>query len=136
MKVAFTTLLAASLVGVAIFGVFGMHTNMQDHDGGCALAQSQGANCPKQVSPIDYIIFHLGAFRSVSTATFSDGLFSSLILLALLIVGIGLGMLSGNASLLQLSSSYYRYEPELFISSQKRGLLEWTSLHENSPTIS
>ena len=136
MKVVFTTLLAASFVGVAIFGVFGMHTDMQNHDGGCALAQSQGTNCPKQVSPIDYIIFHLGAFRSVSTATFSDGLFASLVLLSLLIVGIGLGMLSGNAFLLKLSSSYYRYGPELFISPPKSRFLRWTSLHENSPTIS
>ena len=132
MKFLFTIILIVSFIGIAAFGFFGMY-DMQNHDGNCAFETFRGTDCPKQVNPIDYFIFHIDAFKSFLIATFSNSFFTSLLLFALL-MGVSFGILGGNLTHSKLSFSYYRHKPELFKSSSKHKLLRWLSLHENSPS--
>jgi hypothetical protein len=62
--------LIIGFIGLAVFGFFGMHSGMQDHDGDCAVATVQGGDCPKQSNLFNYLTFHLEVFRSFSIAIF------------------------------------------------------------------
>jgi len=95
MRSAFISILLISFVSIAVFGIFGMHAGMQDHGGGCIAAAAQGTDCPKQADPVEYLTFHLDAFRDFSTATFGD-IATSLLILSLLVIGIVFGGLRGN----------------------------------------
>lgn len=135
MKVHSIILLIGVIV-LAVFGIFGMHNGMQNHNGGCIAATAQGAECPKSSNPLDYFTFHLDAFKGFSTATFGENLLVSLFTLVLFAIGIGLGAAFGNLDLPQLSSIYSRYERwKFFCSFPRCGLIHWLTLHENSPAI-
>lgn len=134
MKIAFTTFLIFSFIGVAVFGIFSMHADTQNHDGGCIAMASQGKDCPKQINPFDYTAFHLNAFRGFSTTTFNNGFSASLLLLFLLVAGMGVGVRGDKLISQELSlATSHRPGSELFDRSQKYKFLRWLSLHENSP---
>ena len=138
MKYLFTIILVTSFIGIAVFGVFGMHGNgMQGHDdmasSNCIAATAKGMDCPKETEPINFFNFHLDAFRSFSTATFGANLLASLLVLTLLFIGVVLSTLLDNLAHPQLNLAYSRYEPEQFSSPHKQQLLRWLALHENSP---
>lgn len=129
-----SVLLLIGFVGVAALGIFGVHDGMQNHDGGCALATSQGTDCPKQVNPIGYLTFHLDALRNFSTVTLDGGLFVSLALLAALAATVLYGITRGVLTAPRLSPAHCEDRSASFTSSTKRALLEWLVLHENSPS--
>lgn len=131
MKSVFTSLLIVSFVSIAVFGIFGMHAGMQDHGGECIAATAQGTDCPKQANPVEYLTFHLDAFRDFSTATFGD-IATSLLILSLLIIGIVFGGLRGNLAPPRLAYSQIR-RSDSFRPPSQYGLIRWLALHENSP---
>lgn len=141
MKSLVTTLLIASYVAIGVFGVFGMHTqadmDKQGHGGvassNCIAATAKGVDCPKEVGPIDFAAFHIDAFKGFSLTTFGENLLASLLILALLVIGAGLGALRGRLALSRLKLAYSRYGPEQFSPPHKQHLLRWLALHENSP---
>lgn len=143
MKSLLTTLLIASYVAIGVFGVFGMHTqaqmNMQGHDmppSNCIGAAAKGVDCPKQADPIDFAAFHIDALRGFSLATFGENLLASLLVLALLTVGVGSGSFFGRLVPPPLNLAYRRYRPEEFSPPPKKQFLRWLALHENSPATS
>ncbi len=130
----FGVFLIMGFVGISVFGAFGMHTGMQNHNGGCIAATAQGADCPKQGNPLEYLTFHLDAFRDFSTVIFEENLLAYLLVLALLAAGVGLALLLGNLAPPQSDLAYFRYgQGENFNSPPKLRLLRWLALHENSP---
>ncbi|MBI4087924.1 hypothetical protein HY418_00900 [Candidatus Kaiserbacteria bacterium] len=141
MKSLFTTLLIASYVAIGIFGIFDMHqqADMRGHDmapGNCIAAAARGMDCPKEAGTIDSAAFHLDAFRGFSLATFGENLLASLLsVLALLVIGVGLGALLGNFAPPRLNLAYSRYGPGQFSPPPKQQLLRWLALHENSPAF-
>lgn len=136
MNKLFTTILIASFIGIAMFGVFDMHAESQNHDGRCAFAASQGADCPKKVNPVDYISFHFNALKNLSTAIFNDGFFISFLLLALFMLGISLETLQSNIIHPNFSFVYRWHELKQYRVPPKHQFLRWLALHENSPTFS
>lgn len=136
MKSAFIGILLISFVGMAAFGILGMHAGMQNHDGGCITSSVQGTDCPKQGDPISYLTFHIDAFREFSNAVFDENLLASLLALALLVVGVGLAFLSGNLAPPKLNPGYIFYRKrESFRSPPQQQFLRWLALHENSPAV-
>ncbi len=134
MKSLLTTILFLGFVNIAVFGVFGMHSGMQNHDSGCIAATAQGTGCPKQSDSLEYLTFHLDAFREFSTATSGENILASLLALTLLAAGAGLALFLGNLALSQLDFAYFRYKQcENFSSPPEQQLLRWLALHENSP---
>jgi|SRR3989344_695378 len=127
MKFLLTTFILISFLSIAVFSVFGMHSNMQNHDSGCIAALAQGLNCPKQGSALDYFTFNIDAFKYFSTA---------ILTLILIITGIGFGILVSNLNPPRLNYIYYNYKNLIFLNfSPKRKLIRWLAFHENSPAI-
>lgn len=131
MKFSFIIILIVSFISIVTFGFFGIH-DTQNHNGYCVFKASQRIDCPKQVSPIDYLTFHLDAFKSFLIIDFSGGFFISFLLFAIFIAGAGFGILKSNLIYPKLSFSYYWRRSELFKSSQKSEFLRWLAFHENS----
>ncbi len=122
-------------ISIAMFGILGMHAGMQNHEGGCITAVTQGADCPKQGNALEYLTFHLNAFRDFSAVIFEENLLAFLLALIMLTVGVGLSLFFGNLAPPQLGLARLRYrQRENFNSSPERQLLRWLALHENSPT--
>ena len=134
MKYLFAAILLVSFTGLAVFGIFGIHAGMQNHDGSCIAAKVQGTDCPTQSNPVNYLTFHLDAFNNFLTAAFSDGA-TLLLILFLCAIGIISGALRGDVAHPQFA--YCRFKrSDSFTSPLQFGLIRWLALHENSPAIS
>lgn len=133
MKFVFVFALFASLFGVIAFGVFGIYLNMQDHSGDCALAASRGADCPRQLGFLDYVVFHMNALKDAATATVVDG--ASLLLLAVfLMLGVSASIVVSGA-IKKLSIAYHRVHEERVSTPPQHAIFRWLSLQEYSPSI-
>ncbi len=117
MKFLFTIIVLASFIGMAAFSIFGMHMDMQNRDGGCVAAKTQGMDC---------VTFHMGIFKNFSPATF--------LILSLLIVGVVFGVLSRNLTPPKFARHRIKQSDSFNLFSQF-GFFRWLALHENSPAI-
>jgi hypothetical protein len=134
MKFPLAYILLISFVGVALFGYTGMHTGMQNHEGGCIAALARGTDCPKQGNLVDYLAFHLDAFKNFSTATFND-IASSLLILSLFVALVTLWALR-RRNLAPPKLAYFRLKQfNSFHPPSQDELIGWLSLHENSPAL-
>ena len=133
MKSLFIIFIIVSFTGVALFGIFGMHTDMQSHGGDCIAAIVQGVDCPKESSIFEYLFFHLNEYKNLSLATLGDSL--STLIFILLTLCLGFGVLLGRSLFPQLNPSpLFIWRLELLDQSTRKKLLRWLALHENSPT--
>lgn len=136
----FGSLLLIAFISLAVFGVFGMHTqaNMQGHNmpaSNCVGAAVNGADCPQQADPIDYLTFHLDAFKFFSSAISGESVMGMLLLFAALLL-VGLAFFSPYLFRpLQLAFYKYRFR-DSFSPPQQQQLIRWLALHEKSPTLS
>lgn len=137
----FTIFLIAGHIAIGVFGVLGMHSqaDMQGHGmpaGNCVSAAVNGSDCPQQAGPIDYLTFHLDAFRSFSSATFGDDIMETLVVIYTSLLFIGFTFFSLH--LFTPSSHAYNKKGywNSFSPSQKKQLIRWLALHETSPTFS
>ena len=133
MKSLLASIAFASFIGIAVFGIFSMHMDMQNHDGGCIAATAQGTDCPRQLNPLEYLAFHLDAFRNFSTATFSS-VTALLSILSLFVIGIAVTASLENLALPKLKYSWLERSAS-FSPPYQHKLLRWLALHENSPAI-
>lgn len=131
MKSLFTSAVLVSFIGIAVFGIFGMHAGMQNHNDGCIAATAQGTDCPRQADLIDYLTFHLNAFQNFSAATVSTITFS-LLILSLLVVGAAFGASLRSLALPKLAPHRVGWS-DPFRPPSQYGLIHWLALHENSP---
>ncbi|MEK7624136.1 MAG: hypothetical protein AAB404_00180 [Patescibacteria group bacterium] len=134
MKILSAILLIVSFTSVAVLGFLVMtHTNGHNLNGGCFVATSRGVDCPKQVNPLDYVSFHLEAFRSFSLAAFSANLANIFLLGLASILFIYFSVFpSFFSKQFQFNLGWYNFKA-CFSSPQKRELARWLALHENSP---
>jgi len=136
MRVLLTFIVFASFIGIAVFGFFGMHAGMQNHNGGCMAATAQGVDCPKQGSAPEYFAFHLNAHESFSLATFSENSINSLLATFALLLAIGIALSSVDGlGLSRFVSSSFRLR-NYFSPPAEQEIRRWLALHENSPAIS
>lgn len=134
MKSLLTSILLLGLMGVAVFGIFGLHASAQEHNGACMTSIAEGVDCPKLSNPLEYLAHHLDAFRSLSTATVGENVLASLLALSLLVGGAGLALFLGSLAPPLLHLVYFRYrQHENFSTLSEQQLLSWLSIHENSP---
>jgi hypothetical protein len=119
-------ILLISVVALAVFGAFGMHAGMQNHDGNCIAAQARGVDCPKQNSLLAYITFHLDAYKDFSLTTLSSIISVLLLALALIIFG----FIFKPPKLAFFRARLRNFSPP---SKRKQKFSRWLSLHENSP---
>lgn len=136
MKSLFTTILLTSFIGIAIFGAFGMsHGQAHNMDlNNCIAATAKGIDCPKTVKPIDFIYFHINAYKGFSLAAFGESVMSRLLLEFTSLLFMGLAFFS----LYLFKSSqlaFYRYRFRDIFSPPQQELIRWLALHENSPAI-
>ncbi|MBK5215445.1 MAG: hypothetical protein JJE53_01395 [Candidatus Pacebacteria bacterium] len=130
-------LLLVAYIGLSLFGIFGMHISSQNQMDGCIAATFQDANCPFQVNSLNYLFFHLDAYRSFSFSFFTDNILNTLSFSFMLFVFIGLVVFYSNLTKipeLTTTKSRYRFRNSFF-SHQKQKIIEWLSLFENSPTV-
>ena len=135
MKFLLTTILLASFIGIAVFGVFDMnHGQAHDMDpNNCIAATAKGMDCPKEADPIDFAAFHADAYRGFSLATFGENIMNGLLLAFASLLLIGLVFFSHQLfKLPQLAFYRYRFR-DSFSPPQKQQLIRWLALHENSP---
>ena len=101
-----------------------MHIGMQSHDGNCILAAAKGIDCPRGNSLIEYLNFHLDAYKDFS-----------LTILSYLLLAFSLFAFFFAFYLFKpLRPVALRYRTENFHSHKRaRKLARWHSLHENSP---
>lgn len=139
MKLAFVAFIA-SFIGVAVFGFFGMnHNGAQSHNmtaGNCIAATAQGVNCPQKSEPIDFATFHIDAFKGFSLATLNDDVMRALMLVAAALSLIGMALSRQSFFQTPRFSSYQRKFNGFSPSPQKRELVRWLTMHENSPACS
>ena len=135
MKMSLAILLFISFVGVVVLGFSVMtHANGHNLNGGCFAATARGVNCPEQVK-LDYVSFHLEAFRSFSLAIFGESLANILLFMFSLILFVGFGVFPSFFSK-SFQFNLGRYKSRIyFSSSQKQELVRWLALHENSPAV-
>lgn len=133
MKFAISALLFTSFFGIAVFGVLAMNHESSHGYSGCIAATLQGSGCPDQANALEFLSFHLAAFRSFSAAVFGQSILllflSAVSLLSLIVIGktyAGLGF--GPVS-------QFRWCPEQSASSLEPHIISWLALHENSPAI-
>ena len=122
----FIVFLLISFVGLAVFGAFGLHLGMQNHDGGCIAADVKGVDCPKQNSLLAYITFHLDAYKDFSLASLSNIISVLLLALALVIFG----FLLKPPKLAFFRARLRNFSPR---ERREQKFSRWLSLHENSP---
>jgi len=137
MKSLFTTILLASFIGIAVFGVFGMsHGQAHDMDpNNCIAATAKGMNCLKEADPIDFAGFHIDAYKGFSLATVGENVMSSLLLAFASLLFVGLAFFSPHL-FKSPQFAFYRYRfRDSFSPPQKQQLTRWLALHENSPAI-
>ncbi len=127
------TFLLIGLIGVAVFGVFGIHT-MNHSDGGCPIAITRGVVCPETGNIIKSLNFHLDALRDFSLATLGGQVSAFFLFFALLALWAFLGTPFGKYLVSpSFSFSGCRYGVEQFSLPSKKKFLRWLALHENSP---
>ncbi|OGY60967.1 MAG: hypothetical protein A3I33_00190 [Candidatus Colwellbacteria bacterium RIFCSPLOWO2_02_FULL_45_11] len=129
----FGIFLLIGFVGLAVFGTFGVHTGMQNHESGCIAAAIQGTDCPKETNLFEYVTFHLGTYKDFSLATIDNNVVSSLLLTLIYLLFAGLAL----SQIYSLKSpqlvSYNRLTNSLY-NPQEQRLAHWLALHKNSPT--
>ena len=132
-----SVLLLTSFIGIAVFGVFGMsHGQAHDMDpNNCIAATAKGMDCPKEADPVDFATFHIDAFKGLSLTTFGENVMSGLLLVFASLLFIGLAFFSSHL-FKPPQPVFYRYRfRDSFSPPQKRQLIRWLALHENSPAI-
>lgn len=137
MRSTFVTFLVASILGVAVFGAFNMnhesgHGTTQDH---CIAATAQGGECNRNASPLDFALFHIGALKDFSLATFDASAVSAMVFVLFSVVIIALIFLSRR--LFQLPQfSWYRQKARGSLAPLRhtQKLTRWLAFHENSPS--
>ncbi len=128
--------LLVGFVSIAVFGVFGMHADMQKHgSAGCIAATATGADCPQRATPADSLAFHATFFKSFSSAVFAGSVLSLLILGAILLIGFThfrpVDFLIRFQRL--ADHSWFNFRAETL--SPRPEFLRWLTRHENSPTL-
>ncbi len=139
MKSAFATLLIFSFMSIAVFGVFAMShgTGHESGSNGCIGAMAQGTDCPKEENTLVFLAFHLNAFRSFSTAVFSQNILSLFFLAAslLLLARTAMGKLFAESVSLDCRSRLRQFFEPSGTHFQPQ-IIRWLALHENSPATS
>lgn len=128
MKTVLTLLVVGIFGSIAIFGVLAM--NHGHNHGGCLAATLAGSVCPEN-DAFSFLNFHLGAFKSFSTATFITGvLLFSVFLLAL-------GGLAAiiKEQILSLFTAYTFANKSDKRFTVRKQFARWLAFHENSPNF-
>ena len=137
IKTLFPILLLTGFASIALFGVFGMETIMENH-GGCAVAIAQGINCIGNNNQIDYFFLHLDFFKKTLSAIFND---DAILLLAAVfffaIAKIATRILLKNLTPLKTAILFFRLRRiySKTIPRFRYKLIYWLSLRENSPSV-
>ncbi len=125
-------ILIASFTVLTLLGIWSIHQGMQSHNGGCIAAVTQGTDCPQKDGFLDFLSFHVDAFKDLATVTLTNAFaLTSLILLAIMATGRG-GLAGATLPTFvpeRVRASSYRS----FSSKQKRA--DWLAFHQNSPTF-
>ena len=132
-------LLLIGFVGLAVFGAFGMnHGNGPSHDiamNDCIASTVKGVDCPIEVKSLDFVVFHIDAFKSFSLATLGEDVVSVLLLSFVSLFFIGLAIFS-SFLLRRLQLVFYRCRfLDSFSHFQEKEFIGWLALHENSPAF-
>lgn len=135
MKLSLTTLVIASFVGIAVFGVFGM-IHMSHGHGGCIAATARGVDCPSDANPFDVAASHLDAFRSFSLATVGDEALNIFELFFTFLLFVGLALVARSVFMPPapaLFPLYRRRADDAPHSPTREKRIRWLAFHENSP---
>lgn len=133
MKFLLTTLLLTSFLSIAVFGVFGMNSNIQNHEGGCIFSFIKGVDCPKQNNLFNYFIFHINAYKDFVLATLNENGINALMFAFMFLFFVSQAFFLPP---LFCSPSFVLYGHRFknpFSLSQKQEFTRWLALHENSP---
>lgn len=135
MKFAIAALLFTSFFSIAVFGVLAMNHESSHGYSGCIAATLQGSGCPDQANALEFLSFHLAAFRSFSIATLSENILGAFLLLAALALFIGLGAAAAIGVVQSPLAAYsqYRHFRGSFPWPSQRELTRWLALREHSP---
>lgn len=134
MKELFIILLIMSFISIAVFGVFSMHSEMQNHNDNCIAAAVQGIDCPKQNNIFDFLFFHFSAFKNLLIVISGNSVFLLSIFYSF-IIWIAMRVLFGNSGLPIFSFTRYKLKQfKLFSLLFRYKFFYWLALHENSPT--
>lgn len=137
MKSVFTILLIFSFLGIAVFGVFAMSHGAGYGHNGCIAATVNGQPCPEDNNPLQFLAFHLDAFRSFATATFGDHFASALFLLIALVLTVAVGIIGVIHPAPPTSATNYRCRQflESYSFPFQREFTHWLTLHEKRDPI-
>ncbi|MBI2452762.1 MAG: hypothetical protein HYV55_00845 [Parcubacteria group bacterium] len=121
-------------MGIAVFGVFAMGHGAEYGHNGCIAKTASGQPCPKNDGSLQFLTFHLDAFKSFSTAVFGQNILSLFLFVAslLLLAGMAMGKLFAELISLDLHSRLRQFLQPSFIRLQPQ-IIHWLALHENSP---
>lgn len=139
MKILATTLVLVSFAGMAVFGIWGMstHSSHTDNISACLGSLTQGAVCPDG-NPAASVGFHLNSFRVFSTSLLDSGLYGVLALMFVL-TSAWMVNFSHSGIPIYIPAVSWASRRRIFETSYqpfKREKIFWSSLHENSPTLS
>ena len=127
-----TILLLLSVFSVTLFGLTSMHTHGTDSNPRCLASMFSQADAPcPQEDPIGFASYHLDAFQTFSLAVFSDGLIVAF-LAVLSMLFLSIQPFSLAYILIERPFNRISDSPIHFAS---RRILNWFSIHENSPSF-
>lgn len=127
-------LLIISVFGVAVLGFYAMNMGEHSHHAGCIASVVNGIDCPVPSNTPEFLSFHLGAFKSFSTAVLITGLsvLFALTLTYFAVLGFSTLFYDFLDSKIQLTLRFKRFLDSLFYFSLRKKI-RWLILHENSP---
>ena len=132
-KFILTILLLLTVISLGSLGFFAMGHHA-DHDG-CIAAVANNVGCAASVSGLQFVAFHLNAFKSFTLGLVNNILIATFFLFALVFAGIFVLFKNRYLELIQKNHfKIFRYSLELSIVFLEYKLIRWLAIHENSPS--
>ena len=134
---ALAILLLISFVGVGALGILAMTSCEGLSFCRHFTAALGGASCPENLGPVDFVNFHLNAFKIFSTAVLCSGILGFILALALLVWSLVVASSATGAApfLVDFGLGRYFYLFENYFLSPQSQMARWLALHENSPSM-
>lgn len=134
-----TVFLILSFTGLAVFGFLGMGSHEPGHGvNGCIAALMKETGCAGFNSPVDFVIFHLSAYKIFSSINISAATLLSMMLLAFaLLLAIPFKFLEPKSfAVLTKEIKLTRYPASYeFHTFSELKFIRWLALHEKRDNV-
>lgn len=133
MKSIFAIFSILSVLSIGVLSIFVMvNGNMHVH-GGCIASTVNGFDCPESNGMVQFLNFHLSAFRGFSAGVFGVSVLSFVFMMLAMVIGFSPSLWE-NPRLLRVFGLNFNNLREIIFGEKER-TSSWLSLSEHSPAL-